>query len=370
MKFSEVIGQEEVKDQLLKQLRTGNIPHAQLFHGPEGVGKLPMALAYASALLCTNPQNGEACGTCTACKMTNKLQHPDLHFVFPIHQSKKFSDNFISQWREQIEETPYVAMTDWQERLNVENQQVHIYVAESDRILRKISLTSQQGGYKVMIIWQADLMNVETANKLLKILEEPTPQTAFILISNHPDRLLPTILSRTRRMEFRPLTEGEISTALRQRNALQPDDAAIIAHQSAGSYVRALQQIHISEENETFFDFFVMLMRLGYGRKVRDLSQWTDRVAEWGRERQKRFLAYAQNLVRENFIYNLREQELNYMSKKESEFAKNFSRFVNERNVYGMMDELADAERDISSNGNAKIVFFDLALKIIMLIKK
>ena len=136
MKFSEVIGQEEVKDQLLKQLRTGNIPHAQLFHGPEGVGKLPMALAYASALLCTNPQNGEACGTCTACKMTNKLQHPDLHFVFPIHQSKKFSDNFISQWREQIEETPYFAMTDWQERLNVENQQVHIFVAESDRILR------------------------------------------------------------------------------------------------------------------------------------------------------------------------------------------------------------------------------------------
>ena len=370
MKFSEVIGQQEVKEQLLKQLRTGNIPHAQLFHGPEGVGKVPMALAYASALLCSNPQDGAACGECAACKMTQQLEHPDLHFVFPHHQSSKFCDYYISQWRELIAENPYFSISDWLEMLNVENQQVRIYVSESDRILRKISLTSQQGGYKVMIIWQADLMNVETANKLLKILEEPTPKTAFILISDHPDKLLPTILSRTQRLEFRPLTEVEIAQALQQRNSLQPEDAAVIAHQSAGNYVKALQQIHISEENETFFDFFIMLMRLGYSRKIKDLSQWADRVAEWGRERQKRFLAYCQNLVRENFIYNLQEPKLNYMSQKERDFAKNFARFVNERNVFGMMDEFAAAERDISSNGNGKIVFFDLTLKMIMLIKK
>ena len=221
-----------------------------------------------------------------------------------------------------------------------------------------------------MIIWQPEQMNVQTANKLLKILEEPTPRTVFILVSDHAERLLPTILSRTQRVEFRPLSVAEMSEALQTRNALQSADASRIARQVGGNYVRALRQIHIDEDAEEFFDLFVQLMRLCYMRKIKDLYQWAETIASWKRERQKHFLEYCQRLVRENFVFNFGRPELNSLSQREADFSHNFARFVNERNVMGIMNELSLAQRDIAQNVSARMVFFDLAIKMIMLLLK
>lgn len=219
-----------------------------------------------------------------------------------------------------------------------------------------------------MLVWLPELMNEPTANKLLKILEEPPAETAFLLVSDEPERLLPTILSRTQRVEFRPLSEQELMQALMSRNALQEDDAKLVAHLSGGSYVAACRQLQIDEDRALFFDMFVLLMRLSYMRKIKDMYEWANRVSEWGRERQKQFLDYCQRLVRENFICNFQQPELNYMSRQEADFSVRFARFINERNVIGIMNELSAARRDIGQNVNPRMVFFDFALKMIVLL--
>lgn len=373
MRYDEVIGQEDIKARLRRQLEEGHVPHAQLFAGPAGCGKLPMALAYASALLCRQPAGGEACGQCASCRMLAHWAHPDLHFVFPVVKRKgqsgdATSDQYLTEWREQLGESAYFDRLEWLARIHVENQQSLIGVAESDQILRKLSLKSSQGGYKVMVVWLPEQMNVAAANKLLKILEEPPADTTFLLVSNEPERLLPTILSRTQRVDFRPLSQREIELALMQRNGLQEADARAVARLCEGSYTQALAQLRVDKDSALFFDMFVLLMRLSYMRKIKDMHEWAERVADWGRERQKHFLDYCQRMVRENFVYNFQRPELNYMSRQESEFAVRFARFINERNVIGIMDELALAQRDIEQNVNPRMVFFDFALKMIVLL--
>lgn len=372
MQFSDVIGQQEIKTLLRRQLEEGHVPHAQLFCGAAGSGQLAMALAYASALLCRHPQAQEACGQCPSCKMLESLCHPDLHFVFPVVKpagsSEAVSDLYLREWREQLADTPYFDHLSWLRRIGVENQQSLISVAESDLILRKLSLAASQGGYKVMIIWLPEQMNAAAANKLLKILEEPPGQTVFLLVSEHPERLLSTILSRTQQIVFPALTTADIEQVLTERHHLQPDDARTVARLSTGSYVRALQEVLVHEDNAMFFDLFVLLMRLSYLRKIKDLHEWAEQVASWGRERQKNFLDYCQRLVRENFIYNFRQPELNYLNRKEADFAVNFARFINERNVIPITEEIADAQRDIEQNVNPHMVFFDFALKMIVLL--
>ena len=297
---------------------------------------------------------------------------PDLHFVFPVVKPKSgseaVSDTYLTQWREQLTNNVYFNRQTWYKRMGVENQQPIISVKESESILEKLSLKSSQGGYKVMLVWLPELMNEPTANKLLKILEEPPAETAFLLVSDEPECLLPTILSRTQRVEFRPLSEQELTQALMSRNALQEDDAKLVAHLSGGSYVAACRQLQIDEDRALFFDMFVLLMRLSYMRKIKDMYEWANRVSEWGRERQKQFLDYCQRLVRENFICNFQQPELNYMSRQEADFAVRFARFINERNVIGIMDELSAARRDIGQNVNPRMVFFDFALKMIVLL--
>lgn len=373
MDYSDVIGQEDIKQQLRRDVEDGRVAHAVLFGGPEGSGKLPMALAYATALLCPEPKNGEGCGHCQSCRMAAKAVHPDLHFVFPVFKRKgqsgeAVSDQYLSEWREQLAESPYFDRIAWLSRIGVENQQAIISVAESNLILRKLSIKSSMGGRKVMVIWQPELMNDQAANKLLKIIEEPPAGTVFILVSDKPEKLLTTIVSRTQRIEFPPIPTAEIEKALIERRSLQPADAKTVARCAEGSYIKALSQLRVNEDQAMFFDMFVLLMRLSYMRKIKDMLEWSERVASWGRERQKNFLEYAQRLVRENFIYNFHRPELNHLTKEEAGFAVNFARFVNERNVIGIMDELTAAQRDITQNVNPKMVFFDFALKMIVLL--
>lgn len=374
MRFNDVIGQEAVKRQLIRMVAEGRVPHALLLAGPEGTGKLPMALALAGRLLCTEPTpEGDACGQCKGCRMAEKMAHPDLHLVFPVFKpagqsSGAVSDQFLTEWREQVRETPYFDRQTWLRRIGVENQQSLINVSEANNILQKLSTVSSQGGYRVIVIWLAEQMNTEAANKLLKILEEPPLGTAFILTSDHPEKLLATILSRTRRIDFKPLSETDIATALERNYGLQPTDAQSVAHSAEGNFIRALQQITADADTAQFFDLFVLLMRLCYLRKIKDLHTWAEQIALWGREKQKSFLEYCQRLIRENFMYNFHLPELNGMNSREAEFAVRFARFVNERNVIGIMDELSLAQRDIEANVNPRMVFFDLTLKMIVLL--
>lgn len=369
MRYTDIIAQSDIQQRLRLQLREDRVAHAYLFAGAMGVGKLPTALAYASALLCKNPQEGEACGVCPACRMTHEWTHPDLHFVFPVAGSKLTSDSYITEWRSQLAESVYFSPNTWLQRIEVGNKQAIIGVAESEIILQKLSLTSQQGGYKVIIIWQPERMNEPTANKLLKILEEPSPRTVFLLVSDNPDKILETIRSRTQRIDFPPLSESDIATALMERRFLSSEDARAVAHLAEGSFTKALAQITAGGEDAPFFEQFVEVMRKGYLRDIKALQAWSETLAAWGREEQKAFLSFAQRLVRENFMYNFRRPELVYMASAEAQFAQRFARFVNERNVYGIMSELADAQRDIEQNTNSRMVFFDLALKIAVLIK-
>lgn len=374
MRFSEVIGQETVKRQLAHMVADGKVPHALLFAGPEGCGKLPMALALAERLLCQHlDAEGDACGECPACRMVRKLAHPDLHFVFPVFKpsgqsSAAVSDRFLKEWREQMAETPYFTRQTWLKRIGVENQQSLINVAEANNVIQKLSNVSSQGGYRVIIVWLAEQMNQECANKLLKILEEPPAQTVFILTADQPERILTTILSRTRRIDFPPLQEAEIADALQRINGLQAEDARVVARTAGGNYIKALEQVTLNADAAQFFDLFVLFMRLCYMRKIKDLHEWSMQIAGWGREKQKAFLEYCQRMVRENFVYNFHRPDLTYLNRQESDFATRFAVFINERNVIGIMDELSAAQRDIEQNVNPRMVFFDFSLKMIVLL--
>lgn len=371
MFFKDVIGQEEAKQRLIREAKEGKIAHARLFCGPEGIGKLPLAIAYARYLSCNNPGEKDACGICPSCVKFNKLAHPDLHFAFPVIKKKSkdtVSDDFITEWRELLSQTPYFNLNIWLEEMGAENQQAQIYVKESDEIIRKLSLKSSQGGYKIMIIWLPEKMNVECSNKLLKLLEEPPSQTIFLLVSEEPDMLLTTIQSRTQRFALYGIEEKYITERLQSQYGLQEKDAISIGHRSEGNFLKALESIHLNEENKLFFDLFVSLMRLSYQRKIREMKQWSETLAAMGRERQKHFLSYCQRLVRENFMFNFQDPSLTFMNEEEQNFSKRFAPYINEKNVMGIMDELSEAQRHIEQNVNARMVFFDFSLKMIVLL--
>lgn len=371
MFFKDVIGQEEAKQRLIREAKEGKIAHARLFCGPEGIGKLPLAIAFARYLSCSNPGEKDACGVCPNCIKFNKLAHPDLHFVFPVIKKKAkdtVSDDFIAEWRELLNHNPYFNLNIWLGEMGAENQQAQIYVKESDEIIRKLSLKSSQGGYKIMIIWLPEKMNIECSNKLLKLLEEPPSQTIFLLVSEEPDMLLTTIQSRTQRFALYGIEKKYIIERLQSQYGLQEKDAISIGHRSEGNFLKALESIHLSEENKLFFDLFVSLMRLSYQRKIREMRQWSETLAAMGREKQKHFLSYCQRLVRENFIFNFQDPSLIFMNEEEQNFSKRFAPYINEKNVMGIMDELSEAQRHIEQNVNARMVFFDFSLKMIVLL--
>lgn len=373
--FKEVIGQESVKQRLKQEVQEGRIPHAQLFCGPAGAGKLPIALAYARYLCCPHRTEDDACGTCPSCIKWEKLVHPDVHFLFPIvnkAKSPKVSvcDDFLPQWRQQLTDSTYFNLQHWLNDIGAENKQAQIFAQESDEIIRKLSLKSSEGGYKVTLIWQAEKMNQTCANKLLKLLEEPPLNTVFLLISETPETILPTILSRTQRIHIPPIEGNSLATALQMKYGVTSGDSTAIAHIANGNLIKALETIHLNADNEMFFKLFVRLMRLSYQRKIKEMKEWSEQIAGMGRERQKSFLAYCQRMIRESFIYNFHCPELNYLNTEENQFSSRFAPFINERNVWGIMEELSEAQVHIEQNVNARMVFFDFSLKMIVLLKQ
>ncbi|MDO9635235.1 MAG: DNA polymerase III subunit [Paludibacter sp.] len=385
MLFSQVLGQEVVKDRLIRTVVEQRIPHAQLFRGPEGIGKLALAIAYAQYICCENRTETDSCGICPSCVKYAKLAHPDLHFVFPVikptGKSSVVCDDFISDFRDVFIDNHYFGMNDWYAKISDDAKQGMIYANESQEIIRKLSLKTYESEYKVMIIWLPEKMNISCANKLLKILEEPPEKTVFLLVSNKPDEIITTILSRTQHVNIPSLQVDDIVTALLTNPEIDitQHDALNAARIANGSYLAALNLLKEGDEKKQNFDRFVTVMRLAWqvgNRKdhasLKTLKKWADEMAQSsvGRERQKGFLVYAQHLTRENFILNLKNPGLNYLTSSESAFSENFAAFIHERNVEDLMLEFALAERHIEQNVNAKMVFFDLVLKIIMLLKR
>ena len=381
MKFNEVIGQEEAWQRLMLMVDEGRLPHALLLCGPMGCGKMALALAFASYLLGERQEDGSQLQsynsqlTSNAEAMLKKWQHPDLHFSYPVikpkgtsAEHKMVSDDFSKEWNGLLMQGPYFTMDQWLQLMRAENQQAVIYEAESDELNRKLSLKSSMGGYKVCIIWLPERMNLACANKLLKLIEEPPALTVFLMVCEEPERLLETIISRTQRVDVKKIDTAAIEQALTERRGIDAEMAHRLARVANGSWTKALESLNADSENRLFLDMFIMLMRLAYQRNVKELKRWSETVAGYGREKQRRMLTYFLHLLRENFMYNFRNPQLCYMTEKEEQFATRFARFIHEGNILQMTDKIQTAIRDIGQNANPKIVFFDLALQMIVLL--
>ena len=381
MQFTQILGQDHIKNHLTRSVQLGRIPHAQLFVGPEGSGTLAMAIAYAQYLLCNNTGNENSGGN-EACNLKfQHFAHPDLHFIYPTVttddvKSKPKSIDFIQDWRTFLSENVYGGLFDWFKILGVENKQGEIRVDDAQEIVKTLSLKSYEGGYKVMIIWMADKMNIAASNKLLKILEEPTDRTVFILITEKEEDLIQTIRSRCQVLDFNGLPESVIAEALIEKLQLDPKAATKIAHQAQGNYNKALKLLSDDNEDLPFEQWFVLWVRAAFKAKgnaaaIHELITWSEEIAKLGRETQKKFLSFCIEMFRQALLLNYQATSLVYLEPKVEKFKlENFAPFVNGNNILDIYKELNDAMYHIERNGNAKIILTDLSIKLTRLIHK
>lgn len=381
MLFSDILGQDALKSHLIKTASAGRIPHAQLFVGPEGSGTLAIAVAYARYILCA-ASNPEETGKNSACNLKfDTLSHPDLHFVYPTvttEEVKKHprSIDFLSEWRGFFVQNPYAGLTEWYKLLDIKNKQGEIRVDDAQEIVKSLSLKSYEGGYKVMIVWMAEKMNIPASNKLLKMLEEPTDKTVFILVAEEEEAILQTIRSRCQVLHFPRLPDQVIAQALQQRFQMETRAAAKLAHQSQGNFNKALQLLTEEGEDTEFEKWFVDWVRAAFRAKgnaaaISELIKWSEQIASLGREAQKRFLNYCVEMFRQALLLNYQTVSLVYMEPKIEKFKlENFAPFVNGNNINDIFNELSDAIYHIERNGNAKIILTDLSIKLTRLIHK
>jgi len=373
MLFKQIIGQDTIKKQLIQSVQSNRIPHAQLFLGPEGSGKLPLAIAYAQYINCTNKQNGDACGACSSCIKISKLAHPDLHFVFPVKRASaskpETSDDYLGSWREELLDNPYISPRRWYQRLNLENKQGIIPAQESSSIIHKLNYKSYEAEYKIMIIWLPERMHPTTANKLLKMIEEPPPKTLFLMVSENSDMLLSTILSRTQKIRVPKIDEESMLASLSDQYSLDEQKAREITRLANGNYLNALHFLQTDEESKAHLERFVLLMRLAYQKNMVELLGWTDETAPIGRENLKSFLQYAARMIRENFMLNLTLDDITYLTKEEKDFSSKFSRFIHPANAARIYQEFNRAYRDIQMNAHTKTVLLDLSVQLIKLLR-
>ncbi len=375
MNFAQIPGHKETKEKLIKSVHEERVSHAQILTGPEGCGSLALALAYARYVSCENRTPGDSCGTCKSCVKYEKMIHPDLHFVFPVIKDKKntepVSDVFIEQWRKFVRESPYFTLNSWLNSIEVENAQGLIFASEAGEIIKKLNLKTFESDFKIMIIWLPEKMHQAAANKLLKLLEEPPGKTLFLLVSDEPDKLLPTILSRCQMVKIPRFTDDEIREFLKTRSGVGEDKAADIARVANGNIIRAVELYENEDSSLDKLTRFKSMMRFAWKRDIISLIRWSEEMAVTGREAQKNFLSFSLRLLRENLMLSLDQlkNDLVYLAGEEASFSGNFHPFINQKNIYPLTDEFNLAFSHIEANGNAKIIFLDLALKATRLIR-
>jgi DNA polymerase-3 subunit delta' len=369
MYFRDVIGLHDVKQHLIDSVQRGVVPHARIFYGPEGVGKLPLAIAYARYLNCSRRGPHDACGECPSCRKFDKLAHPDLHFVFPVVKSK-VSDEYLPQWRTFLSQNRYFTLNHWLNFIQAQNAQGVIYAKESDEIIRKLNLKVYEAPYKIMIVWLPEKMHDACANKLLKMIEEPPEHTVFLLVSEDRESVLQTIWSRCLPLHIRAIEHNEMTAAIQQQYGLERTEAGSYARIANGSFTKAIELIASSDETKYFFELFVKMMRASVSGNIKAIKEIAGELADIGREMQKSYLLYALRMFREYFVSNLREPEMIYLNEDERQFGERFAPYINERNIEAFNEEFSLAHRQIEQNGNAKIIFLDLCLKTTLFFRK
>lgn len=372
MLYAEVVGHEALGAKLRESVRSGRVAHAQLFEGQEGSGALALARAHAQYLTCEQPTEADSCGECTSCKAHAKMQHPDLHWCFPFFkadgQEKATSEPHQGTWREAMLEGPYLGVEDWLDRLGADRKQLFISVDEALEVNRKLGLKAFHGGWKVWICWLPETMRVDTANKFLKLMEEPTDRTVMLFVTQHSDRLLATIRSRVQRIQVPNLRPEEATQGLVQRWGVDADMAASLAHVSDGNLAQALRMAKAGQDQPDL-ERFSAWMRSCWARDGRAMVEGSESFASLGREGQKRFLHFALHLVRQSIVGHYGAKELVRLTPAESAFLTKFSKFIHHDNVMALREALEEAHSDVAGNVNGKLVFVDLSLRVHRLLR-
>jgi DNA polymerase-3 subunit delta' len=375
MIFSQIPGQAEIIARLLRSVKEERVSHAQLFTGPGGCGSLALALAYAQYVSCENRKPEDSCGTCKSCVKYEKMIHPDLHFVFPVIRKKSndeaVSDNYIEEWREFVKRSPYFSLNSWFDSIEVGNAQGMIYASEASEIIRKLSLKTFESDYKIMIIWLPEKMHPATANKLLKMIEEPPEKTLFLLVSEEPDKILSTIMSRCQLIKIPSFSNDEIKSYLRSTFGTTELKSTDIARVANGNLMRAVELCENDETSAQNLENFKLIMRYAWKRDIISVIAWSEEMASLGRETQKNFLSYSLRLLRENLMLSLDQLQnrLVFLAGEEAEFSGKFHPFINSENIFPLTDEFSLAFSHIEANGYAKVIFLDLGLKVTRLIR-
>jgi DNA polymerase-3 subunit delta' len=376
MRFAEIPGQKEIINRLINSVTRERVSHAQLFYGPEGCGSLALALAYAQFVSCENRLPADSCGECKSCVKYEKLIHPDLHFVFPVIKDKKVnepvSDYYLEQWREFVKHSPYFSINRWLDSIEAGNAQGLIFATEASEIIKKLSLKTFESDFKIMIIWLPEKMHLSTANKLLKLIEEPPEKTLFLLVTEEQDKIIPTILSRCQVVKIPSFSNESVELYIMDRFGLERKRASDISRVANGNLIRAVELCENEDSSAINLERFKNLMRFAWKRDIVALINWSEDIASIGREPQKNFISYSMRLIRENLMLTLGQMknQLVYLTGEEAEFSGKFHPFINTENVFPFADDLNLAYAHIESNGNAKIVFLDLALKLTRLIER
>ena len=379
MLFKEVLGQEKLKELLMHSVREGRVPHAQLFLGSKGSANLALALAFAQYVACNNKQQDDSCGTCPSCLKHLKFVHPDLHFVFPVAttsnvKTKPISKNFLSEWRDLLDENPYFSVFDWLKHIGVDNKQGLISVEESAHILKDLSLKPYESETKMMLIWMPEKMNVQAANKLLKIIEEPPQKTLFLLVAESTENMLSTVLSRTQLIKVPRHSDEDLENYL-MNQGVEQSKVKMISALVEGNINEALQLADYVEDAEQNSLSFVKWMRLCFSAlQVKDIDklvQWSEKMAKTGRENQKSFLLYASNVMRDALLKNYGVETMMKMNLGGQDFTmEKFAPFIHAGNCMEIISELNMAQLHIERNANPKILFLDTSFKIARLLHK
>lgn len=373
MRFADLIGNEKAVQAVRYMVDSDRIPHALLLSGPSGIGKMKLARALVSYINCENRQGGDSCGVCPSCRRNAAGNNPDIHFIYPIYKNKsrkrEISSDYREEWKRMLRESPYMDPTEWLRIMEAENSQPGIYVNDAEEISRIASISAYADRFKIFIIWLPERLQTEAANKILKILEEPYTDTLFIAVSNDPASILPTIYSRMRRVELQRPPSELIEQSLIAKG-ITPATAPVIANLAQGSLLNAERLMSHEGETSEFRELFQRMMRLSYGRQISALRTLADELSSLGREKSIRFLDYCARMTRENFISNLCVPPLNVMTREESEFSQRFAPFINQANVEAIIKDIDDARRDISRNANARLVWFDFSILLLVNLRK
>lgn len=370
MQFKDVVGQKVLKKYLTKDVSNGNISHAQLLLGQTGYGALPLTLAFLQYLFCEN-KTDDSCGECSSCKKVSQLQHPDIHFSFPTVQTlSKTSDPQFKLWRETVLKNPYMSLNEWSLISDDKGRKPIISRYQSEEIVKKLTLKSFEGSYKVSVIWMADQMNTVCANKLLKIIEEPPQKTLFILIAQDQDKIMPTILSRTQILNIKHIEDNELKSYLIGKGDFTEQLIDSVIARSEGNLQKALSLINSSSEHNQNRSDFIQLMRVCYKKQVLSMFDWSDKMAKYGREAQKSFLLYSLYMIRQSLVKNYTEDRLLKASDEEIAFLNKFSKFITRNNINDFLSLFDEAHYSVERNANAKMLFTKITFEVMRYIHK